>query len=66
MLVSWVNDIMILAPPVLAEKVQEQLEKTFMCKCEWTLMEYIDSKIAMSCDDTGLGAVVQGMQPILI
>jgi hypothetical protein len=66
MRVSWVDDGMILAPPVLVEKVQEQLERAFMCKCEWTLIENIDSKIAMSCDDTGLGAVVQFMQPILI
>jgi hypothetical protein len=37
-LVTWVDDAMILGSPELVEKVQEQLEPDFMCKFKGTLM----------------------------
>lgn len=56
-LVAWVNDVMILGPPELVEKVQEQLKKSFMCKHEEIITEHGGSKITMSYDATELGTV---------
>jgi hypothetical protein len=62
---AWVDDAVILGPPELAEKMQEQLEKAFTCKHKGTLTEYVSSKITMGCNDGRL-RTVQFTKPILI
>jgi hypothetical protein len=42
--VAWVDDVMVLGPPSLVEQVQRDLEKSFTCKCEGELTEYVGSR----------------------
>ena len=46
--VAWVNDAMVLGPPSLVEQVQRDLEKSFTCKREGELMEYMGSKLTLN------------------
>jgi hypothetical protein len=62
--VAWVNDVMVLGPPSLVEQVQH-LEKSFTCKREGELTEYVGSKLTFSHDDDGKGTV-KFTQPVLI
>jgi hypothetical protein len=39
--VTWVNDVMVLGLPSWVEQVQRDLEKSFTCKREGDLMEYV-------------------------
>jgi hypothetical protein len=45
--IAWVNDVMVLGPPSLVEQVQQDLEKSFTCKCEGELTEYVGSKLTL-------------------
>jgi hypothetical protein len=63
--VAWVDDVMVLGPPSLVEQVQRDLEKSFTCKREGELTEYVGSKLTFSRDDNGKGTV-KFMQPVLI
>jgi hypothetical protein len=51
--VAWVNGIMVLGPPSLVEQVHRDLEKSFTCKREGELKEFVGSKLTFSCDDNG-------------
>jgi len=55
--VAWVDDVMVLGPPSLVEQVQCDLEKSFTCKREGELTEYVDRKLKFSRDDDGKGMV---------
>jgi hypothetical protein len=55
--VAWVDDVMVLGPPVLVEQVQRNLEKAFMCKCDGELTEYVGSKLTLNCDNNGRGMI---------
>ena len=57
MLVMWVDDIIVLRPPLLVEKVQQDLEKAFTCKGEMEMTKYVRSKITITPNSTGLGTV---------
>jgi hypothetical protein len=63
--VAWVDDVMVLGPPSLVEQVQRDLEKSFTCKREGELTEYVGSKLTFSRDDNGKGTV-KFTQPVLI
>jgi len=63
--VTWVDGVMVLGPPSLVEQVQRDLEKSFTCKCEGKMREYVDSKLTFSRDDDGKGTV-KFTQPVLI
>ena len=56
-LVAWVHDVMILGPPNIVEQAQQDLVRSFTCKCEGELTEYVGSKLTLSRDDSGLGMV---------
>ena len=45
LLVSWVDDILILGHPVDVERVKTDLMKSFECTCEGVMTEYVDRKI---------------------
>ena len=49
----------------LVEQVQHDLKKSFTCKHEEELMEYVGSKLTFSHDDNGKGTV-KFTQPVLI
>lgn len=42
--VAWVDDVIVLGPPLLVEHVQRDLEEAFTCKGEGGLTEYCDKK----------------------
>jgi hypothetical protein len=46
-LVAWVDAFIILWPPSLVEKVQQDFEKAFTCKCKGMLTKYMGSKITI-------------------
>ena len=50
--VTWVDDVMVLGPPYLVEQVQHDLERSFTCKHEGELTEYVGSKLTFSQDVT--------------
>jgi len=56
---------MVLSSPSMVEQVQCDLEKSFICKCEGELTEYMGSKLTFSHDDDGKG-IVKFTQPVLI
>ena len=64
-LVAWVDDVMILGPPAMVEQVQKDLKEVVTCKQEGELMEYVCSKLILTRDSMGLGAVIF-MQPVLV
>ena len=64
-LVAWVDDVMVLGPLLLVEKVQQDLETAFTCKCEGKLTKYVGSKITINRDSTSLG-MVKFTQPVLV
>ena len=43
LIVSWVDDILILGHPVDVERVNEDLMKSFECTCEGALAEYVEA-----------------------
>ncbi len=43
--VAWVDDIMVLGPPLLVEQVQHDLEIAFTCKHEGELTKYVGSTL---------------------
>ena len=43
--VVWVDDVMVLGPPLPVEQVQRDLEIAFTCKREGELTEYVGSKL---------------------
>jgi hypothetical protein len=65
--VAWVDDVMILGPPSLVEKIQQDLEKTFTCKQKGKNTKYVGvgSKITIDQDSNGLGSV-KFMQLVLV
>ena len=63
--VAWVDDVMVLGPPVLVEQVQQDLEKAFTCKREGELTEYMGSKLTLTRDGDGKGTI-KFTQPVLI
>ncbi len=65
MFVAWVDDVMVLGPPVLVEQVQRDLEKAFTCKRKGELTEYMGSKLTLNRDDEGKGTI-KFTQPVLI
>lgn len=65
MLLAWLDDVLILVPPTLVEKAQQELEAAFMCKQEGPLMECVGSKISVWHDDIGLGTI-KVMQHVLL
>jgi hypothetical protein len=64
-LVAWVDDGMVLGPPLLIKQVQCELEKAFMYKHEGELTEYMGSKIMITRNNTGL-RTVQFTQLVLL
>ena len=48
---------MVLGPPSLVEKVQQDLEQAFMGKRKGRLTKYMGSKITIDWDSNGLGTV---------
>jgi len=51
--------------PKLVERVQQDLEKAFMCKHKGELTEYVGSKFTFNCDAEGKYKV-RFTQPVLI
>ena len=47
-LLAWVDDIMVLGPPLLVEQVQHDLEKAFTCKHKGELTEYVGSNLTFT------------------
>ncbi len=43
--VAWVDDVMVLGPPLLVEQVQHDLEIAFTCKRKGELIKYVGSKL---------------------
>ena len=64
-LVSWVDDIMILGHPSDVESVEKDFNKLFECTCEGLLTEYVGSKIDIKRKPDGL-ATVKFTQPVLV
>ena len=64
-LVSWVDDIMILGHPSDVESVEKDFNKLFECTCEGHLTEYVGSKIDIKRKPDGL-ATVKFTQPVLV
>ena len=65
LMVSWVDDILILGHPVDVERVKEDLMKSFECTCEGALTEYVGSKIDIEQKTSGL-VVVKFTQSVLV
>ena len=63
-LVAWVNNVMVLGPPLLVEQFQCNLEQAFTCKCEGELAKYVGSTLTITHDSNGLGTV-KFMKPVL-
>ena len=57
--------MMVLGPPLLVKKVQQDLEKAFTCKRKGEMTKYVGSKITITRNSTGLGTV-KFMQPVLV
>ena len=48
MFVAWVDDVMVLSPPLLVEQVQRDLKNAFTYKCKGKLTKYIGSKLSFT------------------
>ena len=53
MFVAWVDDVMVLGPPILVEQVQHDLKKAFTSKRKGVLTEYVGSKLSLTRDGEG-------------
>jgi hypothetical protein len=51
---SWVNDIIIMGLPSDVRQIEQDLERSFVCKSEGEMKEYVGSKIDILRDSTGL------------
>ena len=64
-LASWVDDLIIMGLPANVGQIEQDLEKSFACKSEREMKEYVGSKIDILRDSTGLGTA-KLTQPVLI
>jgi len=64
-LMTWVDDVMVLGPLSLVDKVQQDLEWTFTCKCQVKFTKCVGSKITIDRASNSLGTV-KFMQPVLV
>jgi hypothetical protein len=62
---SWVDDIIIMGLPSDVRQIEQDLERSFVCKSEGEMKEYVGSKIDILRDSTGLGTA-KFTQPVLV
>ena len=54
-MVSWVDDLLIMGEEQIMQMVEQDLDKSFTCKSEGELKEYVGNKIEITRDGSGLG-----------
>ena len=64
-MVTWVDDIMVLGEPEDVKQLKKNLERAFECKSEGEVKEYVGSKIDIVRKSDGL-ATVKFTQPVLV
>ena len=57
LMISWVDDFMLLGVPDSIEKIKADLMSLFECKPEGPLMEYVGSKIDITQKESGIVSV---------
>jgi hypothetical protein len=62
---SWVDDLIIMGLPSDVRQIEQDLERSFVCKSEGEMKEYVGSKIDILRDSTGLGTA-KFTQPVLV
>ena len=65
MFASWVDDLIIMGLPSDVHQIEQDLERSFVCKSEGEMKEYVGSKIDILRDSTGLGTA-KFTQPVLV
>ena len=64
-MVSWIDDLILLGPQHVVNVMKKDLSKAFVCEAEGPLKEFVCSKIALSRDANGLGTA-KFTQPMLV
>lgn len=65
LMVSWVDDLLVLGEEESVQMIEDDLDKSFTCKSEGELKEYVGNKIEITRDSNGLGRA-KITQPVLI
>ena len=65
LMVSWVDDLILLGPQKVVDVMKKDLGEAFVCKAEGPLKEFVGSKIDLSRDANGLGTA-KFTQPVLV
>ena len=54
-IVSWVDNILVLGEKIDVDQAKVDLQEAFVCKCKGTMKEYVGNKIDFSTNNDGLG-----------
>ncbi len=65
MIVSWVDDLILLGEQQDVDMMKADLSNAFICKEEGPLKEFVGSKIDLSRNEKGLGTA-KFTQPVLV
>ena len=65
LMVSWVDDLLVLGESNGVEQIRNDLKEVFVCKCEGAMKEYVGNKIDFGRNENGLG-IIKFTQPVLI